>query len=750
MARTHLAGILARLRIPVLILAIVIAFCWKIVLTHQYEWMWSPDLANQVLPWFEAEARLWHSGTFPMWDPHLWAGQPLLGQGQPGAAYPLNWLLFSLPLRRHHIAAAALAWYLVAIHFMAALFCYGLARSMGRSRRASLLAAFVFSFGCFLSFYDWPQMMNGAVWGPAVFFFLTRVRTTGRRSDAALAGAALGMSWLSGHHQVPIYITLAAAAFYIWTWLHMKTARTRLAGLAALSGLTLFLIGALQLLPAWEYGHLAIRFAGVPEGLDWSHRVPYSVHAEYSLGPLSVVGIIDPEIARYATMFVGLVAFALSLIGVARCWRDWRVRFLAALALAGYLYALGGISILQGLLYAVVPFVEKARSPATAVYLFGLGCSLLAAFGLDEIHAADESLRRYVRILVIFGSGLGGVLLVLAIVRHIGFDDHTGLIVVTAFLLAAVLYGAMRNNVSHSLAATLCVLLSMLELGSNFGVTWPNHEQTDRVAPVNHLRGHQDVAAYLKAQPAPFRIETDGNEIVSNWADFEGLDALNGGLASVTSNMFSTDPWTENVRKLFGVRYTVARKPTAPSQTEVYSSPDGMKVYLNPDVFPRAWVVHQLLAVKDTATGKQMVQGNLSQLHSAAWIVKPGAPPPAVTQTPPGCADDQLTIQRFTATRQTFDAKLACDGFLIISDTYYPGWGAKVDGRSVPLFESNGAMQAVAVPRGSHAVEVSYRPLSVLLGGCFLVVGILICGMLAFLDRGLRADQHEFTVFPIQ
>src|SRR5205085_53709 len=78
----------------------------------------------QVLPWYQFEAGEWHQGRFPLWDPHHWGGQSLIGQALPGAAYPLNWILFLLPLRKGWIRQPYLHWYFVLIHYMGALFCY--------------------------------------------------------------------------------------------------------------------------------------------------------------------------------------------------------------------------------------------------------------------------------------------------------------------------------------------------------------------------------------------------------------------------------------------------------------------------------------------------------------------------------------------------------------------------------------------------------------------------------------------------
>ncbi|HMC62468.1 MAG TPA: hypothetical protein VKJ01_24955, partial [Candidatus Solibacter sp.] len=219
-----------RLGVAVALFAIIAAFYWRITLTRQYDWVWGPGLATQVMPWYQEQARSWHAGTFPLWDPYLWAGQPVLGQAQPGAAYPLNWLLFLLPLRHGVITMAALQWYFVVIRFMAAAFCYLLCRDLGRSRVASLAAGLVFALGGFIGTTGWPAMVNGAVWIPLVFLFLLRAvrgepwdrpsgfvacRVTSRFGNAALSGLFLGFAWLSGHHQVPMFTAVAVAA----TWL---------------------------------------------------------------------------------------------------------------------------------------------------------------------------------------------------------------------------------------------------------------------------------------------------------------------------------------------------------------------------------------------------------------------------------------------------------------------------------------------------------------------------------------------------
>src|SRR5579871_4903676 len=256
--------------IPLVLLAIITCFYWKLIFTYQFDWMWSPDLADQILPWWQEEARQLQHSQFPLWDPHNWMGQPFLGQAQPGAAYPLNWILWLMPRQHGLMQMWALQWYYVVVHYMAGLFAYLLCRDLGRSRAASLIAGLAFTLGGYVGWTDWPQMVNGAVWTPLVFLFLLRaVHNRKPWASAALSGACIGMAWLSGHHQVPIFLTLASAGVWLYYILQHGSIHWIRARLALVTMLFGPVVGALQILPAQEYGRLAWRWAGARDHLGW-------------------------------------------------------------------------------------------------------------------------------------------------------------------------------------------------------------------------------------------------------------------------------------------------------------------------------------------------------------------------------------------------------------------------------------------------------------------------------------------------
>ena len=128
----------------------------------------------------------------------------MVGQIITGAAYPLNWILFLMPLQRGWIMLDLVNWYWVVIHYMAALFCFFLLRDLKRGFAASLLGSVAFAAGGYLATIAFPQMQNGAVWTPLVFLFALRDNLIRPMIDGvkrAPAGASVGSA--AHDHRTP-------------------------------------------------------------------------------------------------------------------------------------------------------------------------------------------------------------------------------------------------------------------------------------------------------------------------------------------------------------------------------------------------------------------------------------------------------------------------------------------------------------------------------------------------------------------
>ncbi|MCC6859853.1 MAG: YfhO family protein [Bryobacterales bacterium] len=677
---------------PVLLFLITAGFYWKLTLTDQYTWLESPDIAYQVLPWYQMQAREWNASRFPLWDPYQWGGQSLIGQGQPGAAYPLNWILFRLPLYEGRIRPAFLNWYFVLIHYLAALFGYWLCRDLELPRTASLPAGSAFALGGYVGTTDWPQMLNGAVWAPLVLLFSLRA-LGGRRpiASAALSGGALGMAFLSGHHQVPLFT--AAAVGLIWAWSLVRKRGQPLRPFLVFLLFT-FLVSALQTLPGYEYGRLAVRWAGAPAPLTWNQPVPYTVHTHYSMNPGWLLGAVLPAGFPHATPYMGITAILLAALGLAAGWQAWGARIAAALALLGLAFALGAFSPFHGLAYALVPMLEKARNPSMAIVIFHIGIAVLSAYGIRHILADEQSRRLRGTGVALAGLSvfLYGFLLWAWVVKSKLPDERLGVPALAALLIAVILLFRSAGRISGSAASVSLFLVMLFEL---------NNVSTYGLQPVgkpdsllkNHF-GLADLVDFLTRQPEPPRIEADEREIPFNFGDWHGIDVFGGYTASLPANIDRVQGGYEE-RMRFSVKYWVGRKPIRADQVPVFASQSGLNVYLNPGAYYRAWVENS----KPCPNPGQ------------AWMTSRGQG------------------------RVVVDAQLPCPARVVISEPYFPGWKARVAGRSVPIREVHGALRAVDLPAGRHTIVMTYRPLSVYAGAALTALGLLGCALLALPSR---------------
>ncbi|MDP8980273.1 MAG: YfhO family protein [Acidobacteriota bacterium] len=723
----------SRLAFPALLFLIVVGFYWKLVLTTQFDWVAGTDVAGQVLPWFEEEARQLQHGQFPLWDPHSWGGQPFLGQTQPGAAYPLNWLLWMIPTKDGHIQFWTLQWVYVATHYMAALFAYLLCRDLGRSRPASLVGGLIFALAGYVGTIDWPQMLNGAIWTPLVFLFLLRAgRGVDAIGSAALSGLFLGMTWLSGHHQVPIFLTLATVA--AWTWYALRAGKPnwRMASLGAMSIACSLLAGALQILPAQEYGRLALRWVDTPQPVGWKDTIPYYVHGQFSLHPIQLLGVLIPGLDNEPGRFLGVVGFTLALLGAILCWRQPAVKFLAALAVGALFFALGGHSVFHGLLYGVVPFVEKARVPARAMFLFHTGAAVLAAFAVDQL--ATSPIRGVVRAVALFAMSIAAIVLMLQVSKKLQWDmeDRMMITVLAALLLAALLYGWPTGALTHPQACTLLVLLLMFELGNDTGFQFADRNKPAQHAALDKVTNSPDIAAFLHRQNGRFRVESRTDDIFLNWGDYHNLDFLQT-YTGVTANVIRTDWPSWQTRMLFGVSYTLARSPVHDGQQEVFQGANGIKVYRNPDAFPRAWAVQEVIRIPDAAETRRFMNDHLDQMHSKALTAGP-------VKRLPACQGGagKVEVTQYAPSAVNLAADMICEGLVVLSDTYYPGWRAEVDSKPVPIEEVNLAMRGVRVPAGHHEVKFAYRPVSVYAGAGLSGLGSVAVLLLTIFARRKR------------
>jgi hypothetical protein len=80
-----------------------------------------------------------------------------------------------------------------------------------------------------------------------------------------------------------------------------------------------------------------------------------------------------------------------------------------------------------------------------------------------------------------------------------------------------------------------------------------------------------------------------------------------------------------------------------------------------------------------------------------------------VIEPPSGAPAPRTAIIRETQTEIVVEAAASVDGFLLLADTFFPGWTAEMDGKPVTLYRANLSVRAIQLPKGRHEVRFRYN-----------------------------------------
>lgn len=133
----------------------------------------------------------------------------------------------------------------------------------------------------------------------------------------------------------------------------------------------------------------------------------------------------------------------------------------------------------------------------------------------------------------------------------------------------------------------------------------------------------------------------------------------------------------------------------------------------NEAVLPRAFLRHRYEVLDDREEILARITAPDFDTRGPLFLeTDPGIPEGSAAVLP----EDECAIVARRGGDLDLRVRSAEPGLLFLSETWYPGWEAEVDGRRAPLLRACYAFRAVPVPAGEHAVTLRYRPRSFRLG----------------------------------
>jgi hypothetical protein len=148
-----------------------------------------------------------------------------------------------------------------------------------------------------------------------------------------------------------------------------------------------------------------------------------------------------------------------------------------------------------------------------------------------------------------------------------------------------------------------------------------------------------------------------------------------------------------------------------------------VKIYENHAALPRAFIVHEAIVSDNDEQALDVLQGEDFNLKRS--VVLSNGRSLETSQE-----ESNATITRYDAHHIELQAKLDTSGYLVLTDTFYPGWTANVDGNPATIRRADLYFRAIALEPGEHKVTLRYRPKAAYLGIVISLVSWLTWGLI--------------------
>lgn len=656
-----------------------------------------------------------HRGELPLWSSTMGGGFPLIGEGQIGAFYLPNLILFRLfdPVVAYNMA---LVFAIVSVGWG----MYMWLRFMRYTCLPSLFAATTLSFsGMVIAQLPHVALIQGLSflpWVAAATLYLARNirREMNFATTKAITLWALVVSQqiLTGFPQASFITLLFSAVYYGWLIKKNPTkladAGRFLAAIVATAGLS-----AVQLLPSWEF----LKQTTAAAGLEPEAAIYFSYPIKHLITLIAPFALGNPKVGTYPAFFrfdgsifwenVGGIApfpiilfFAFLLAYYTRRLEmKLHIFFLLAL-LASFLLMLGKYSPLY-LIYSFFPF-NLFRVPSRFIWIFVPVILILAAEGWTRLWQV-KTYRTGIRAALVAAAALNTIFLINSWYSYHAIEPAANWLVPPK-IIEALPAGARIRSVGaeavHNQAfipygwqTTHQYRFLRSALAPNSNVYW-NIPQS-AVYAGRFLKRPTLLDALISQELTFDEYAATVSSLGKKLLDISSVDTL---IASLPLTQTGMKPLIST--SAAGITITAWRNPTS---------------------VPRAYLATKPIL----ATTKEQAYATIVRedfIPGENVLVETEVAQPAIMQG--GTANVSLTQFRDTDVIASITGS-ADNAILVLTDTYYPGWSATLNGKQVPIFPVNIQHMGVAIPQGDHVVRFRYTPTSFVVGAWISAITLI-------------------------
>ncbi|MBI3984698.1 MAG: YfhO family protein [Candidatus Levybacteria bacterium] len=683
------------------------------------------DPVRQQYPWKELVISLEKNLQLPLWNPYNFSGTPHLANFQSGSFSLFNVLFFLLPF--------SFAWSLTIFlqPLLIAIFTFLYLDNLRLNRKASILGAFSFAFcGFSVAWLEWGNILTTALWLPLILLAIDKINTAGslKLKWSIVFIFSLLASFFAGHIQIFMYLFVTSILYLIFRFFEKNKNLKKLIWFVVLW--TIFvIISAIQWIPSLQFIFLSAREADQANWMIDGWFIPLQNIVQFLVpdffgnpATLNYFGVFNyGEFIGY----IGVISLILALFAIV-FKRDREVAFFTILLIIAFIFAFP--NIISKLPYKLsLPFLSTSQ-PTRLIFIIDFSLSVLAAFGLD-LFLKEKGFKKIFLVLSFFAFIFGGLWLFvvtggfnfisaenLSVIKRNLIFPSTLFVISAGLLITYLLRDKLKLN--KKIIEYFPYLIIALLVFDLFRFGWKFLPFTNqqflypKTATINFLLENIDNYRIMETDarilPPNFSLiykiqSVDGYDPLYLQRYGEFIAALGRDKPDISqpfgfNRIVTPQNYNSPLVDLLGVKYILSFKEIEEDGFVKAFQEGTTLVYENMRSFARVFFVGETikasnkqeameLLYEDIPLDKRAVlEDSLNENLSRKWSV------------------GKVSLENYSENEIVIKTQNEDEGFLVLTDSFYPTWHAKIDGKKTEIYLTDYNFRGIIVPNGNHTV----------------------------------------------
>lgn len=684
-----------------------------------------PDVVDQIYPWKHFTIETLRHGQIPFWNPYSFSGTPHVANFQSAVFSPFNILFFILPFVD--------AWNILILTqpLLAGIFMFILTRELKISKAGALIGSIAFMFcGFIVVWMAYGTLGFAILYLPLALFAIEKYLSKNSFKFLLLLSITVPLSFFSGHFQISLYFLMAIISYVLFKGLTIKSIKkTFYLFLSIFLGLTFSLP---QLLPSIELYKNSLRselFLAV-ETIPFNYLMTI-FSPDFFGNPVTR----NDWFGHYAEWagFIGIWPFTLAIYGILR--KDRKVMYFAILGLVSLTLAIR--SPLSSFLVLLKLPVISTSALSRIIVIFSFSFAVLSGFGFDFLRKSIKGNKNknfiFITLLLVlsFLCAIWIGLLLFNILPNpwLSVAKRNFILPSVIFVLGFLLISINLISKKKILFLIPMFFITIVAFDSfRFAQKWMPEDPKKLVfANVPIINGIRKNIGYG-------RIFGNFGAHVDTYYGFpsiEGYDPLyirrfGEFIASANSGEFENPPrsvvtlskrgkYTDRVLDFLGVNL-IFHPIADTNQGWAYPVWDDknrfslvfqdskFQLFKNKTAMDRVSLFYNYEVInKDKEIIKRFYNENFNFRKTLI-----------LEETPNFKSNNQgkglSKIVSYAPNRVVVEVVSNSPALLFLSDNYYSGWKAKVDGKDSKIYRADYSFRAIEVPRGKTRAEFIFSP----------------------------------------